>query len=101
MSKVPFITALCALPALSLEPLPVWSKSVTNEVHFTFYANTVSRPYLSSHCTEVTEILNVVLSSHELQVMHVSSISVSNEGHFTLETKALFPLTTSPRIAAG
>jgi hypothetical protein len=33
----------------------------------------------------------VFFPPHELQVVNVCSKSVSNEGHFTLDTKAVFP----------
>jgi hypothetical protein len=42
-------TSHLALPTHALQSMLVWSKSVSNEGHFTLVAETVFRPYLASH----------------------------------------------------
>jgi hypothetical protein len=57
MSKV-------ALPIDAPETLKVWSKSVPNEGYFTLETERVSRHYLASHCSWVTEAWNLAHSTH-------------------------------------
>jgi hypothetical protein len=58
------------------------SKSVSKEGHVTLYAQTVSRPYLSSRWSVVSETSHAALLAHAPQSFNVWSKSASNEGHF-------------------
>jgi hypothetical protein len=51
---------------------------------------TVSRTYLPSHCSRVTEISYFDFSAKALQTLRVRLNSVSEEGHFILEDVAVF-----------
>jgi hypothetical protein len=55
------------LTAHALQALQVRLKSVSNEGHFTFEAETVFRPYLAYDCSGVTEKYHIVLPAHALQ----------------------------------
>jgi hypothetical protein len=50
-----------ALHTHALQLLQGWSKSVSNEGHFTLEAETVFSPYLPSHCSGVTEICHMAI----------------------------------------
>jgi hypothetical protein len=52
-------TAHLAHPTHALEALQVWSKSVSNETHFTYDAEVIFHPYLASHSSWVTETLHL------------------------------------------
>jgi hypothetical protein len=65
-------------------------KSVSNEEHFTLQATTVSRPYLASYSTAVSQGTPVALATCALQRGQFRSSSTSKEWHFTLEAETFF-----------
>jgi hypothetical protein len=75
-------------------------KSVSNEGHFTLQATTVSRPYLVSYSTAVSQGTPVALAPCALQRGQYRSNSTSKEWHFTLEAKSFF-FYIWPCIAGG
>jgi hypothetical protein len=62
------MTEICnvALPVHALLAVRVRLKPVCNEGHFIHVVETVSRPYLSSHCSGVTEISHMALTGDAL-----------------------------------
>jgi hypothetical protein len=86
------VTEIChmAITAHALQAVQVRLKSVSNEGHFTFEAETVIRPYHPSHCCGVTEIYHMTLPAHALCAVQDMLKSVSDEGHFTLEAETVF-----------
>jgi hypothetical protein len=74
-----------ALSAHAPEAVEVMVKAVSNEGHFMLEAETVFRPYLTSHCSGESEICHMVLLAHALRAEQITLKSVSNEGHFTLD----------------
>jgi hypothetical protein len=68
-----------ALLAHAVQAVKNKFKSLNNEGHFTFEAETVFRPYLNSHCSGVNEICHFALSAHALRAVQVRLKSVSNE----------------------
>jgi hypothetical protein len=79
------------LLARALHEVQVWSKSVSEEGHFTLQADTFSRSYLASYCKGVAEISDRVLCTDRLQAMYIWSRSASKVGHLTLEAGTVFP----------
>jgi hypothetical protein len=67
-------------------------KSVSNEGHFTFEAERVSRRYLPKHWNRMTEIRQIALPANALRAMQGRMKSVSNEGHFPIEDEISFRL---------
>jgi hypothetical protein len=67
-----------ALPFHDPQPRHLWPKQGSKENHFTLEAETVIRPYLTSHCSEVA------LPNHT----QVWSKSGSNEPHFAYEEES-------------
>jgi hypothetical protein len=53
-------------PAHALERVRVMLKSDCNEGHFTLDAETLLRPYFSSHCSGIAEIRHMVLPADSL-----------------------------------
>jgi hypothetical protein len=64
-------------------------KSVSNDGHFTPDAETVLRLCLTSRCSGETQVSNVALAAHALQIFQVRLKSFRNEGLFTLEAEKL------------
>jgi hypothetical protein len=60
-----------ALPACALRAVEVRLKLVSNEGHFNLDGETGFPPYLSSHCSGVTEICHVALPAHALRAVEV------------------------------
>jgi hypothetical protein len=82
----------------ALQAVEVWSKSMSNEGHYTRKSERFSRPYLASHCTGETKTSHLAIHPHAIQALQVWSKSVGNEGHYTLETEKVFRQ-CFPRIA--
>jgi hypothetical protein len=80
-------TAHCALLSHTLQLVLVWSKSFSEEGHFTLDDKIASRPYIVPHYSRMTETAHHALLSHTLQPVLVWSKSVNNEEHFTLEAE--------------
>jgi hypothetical protein len=55
ITEAPYV----ALIAYVLEAVQVWSKTVSNEGHFTHEEEPLFRPYLPSHCSGMSEISHV------------------------------------------
>jgi hypothetical protein len=64
--------------------------SVCNEEHFIQDAETVSRLYLASHYSAVTETSIMAVPNNALQAVQVSLESAGNEEHFTLDGEIIF-----------
>jgi hypothetical protein len=64
-------TSDVALPPDALQVVQVWSKSVSNEGHFTREAETVFRPYLASRWSGVSEKTQIALPALALQAQDV------------------------------
>jgi hypothetical protein len=77
-------TSHVALNAKAPEPAQVWSKSVSNEGHFTLLSQTVFRPYLDNHGIGANQTSLVALSTGDLQTVQVWYKSVRKEGYLTL-----------------
>jgi hypothetical protein len=77
-----------SVQALTLAQLRL--DSICIQGHFTLEVQTVSRPYLLSTCSGVTEIHYMALSEHAPQAVQDRVQSVCNEGHFALEAKKIF-----------
>jgi hypothetical protein len=74
-------------PVHALPQVPVRVKSVSNEGHFTFEAETVFRLHLPSHCSEVTKIGHMVLPELPLRAVKVRLKSVDKKCILMLERK--------------
>jgi hypothetical protein len=60
------------------------------EVHFTFQAEAVFRPYHASNFSGVTQTWHVTIPQYVPNWVQVWSKSGSNEGQFTLEAETVF-----------
>jgi hypothetical protein len=79
-----------ALRPPSPQPLQVWSKSGSNEGHFTLQAKTVFCLSLASQSSEVTQTSHVAHPPHAVQQLQVLYNLSSNEGRSTLEAERVF-----------
>jgi hypothetical protein len=60
-----------AFSALALGAVQVTLESVSNGGHFSLEVETVFRPYIHSHCSGMTEICYMALTTHALPAMEV------------------------------
>jgi hypothetical protein len=74
----------------TLQPVHVWSESVSKEGHFITDACSIFRRHLAPHFNKLKETSNVALAVRALPPVHVWYKSVSNEGHFTRQANTFF-----------
>jgi hypothetical protein len=91
---------LVSLLSDGLERAQVWSKSVTNEGHFTLVAETAFCPYLGYHYTGATQTSYVLLPEHgEYHCNFGRNRSVKKATLFLSPKQFFVPVLTT--IAAG